>query len=555
MSKKHLSPEKTQLRIVMAQLNLFVGDIEFNLNKCIDALIEARDKHHADVCVFPELTLSSYPPEDLLLRPRFYTRINQALEKLKTQVKGIVAIVGYPEKTEQGYYNTVSVISDGEIIASYHKQHLPNYSVFDEKRYFSPGDSISIVNIKGIPVGLTLCEDIWMPEPARTYAQQGAKLLINLNASPFHINKHKERKSVLLQRVKEIAIPIVYVNLVGGQDELVFDGNSFVIDATGEIVCQAPAFIETLIPVDFNIEDSKAVPKLVQKQGLLQGETSVEEKIYQALVLGVKDYIQKNGFRGVVMGLSGGVDSALTLAVAVDAIGCENVEAIMMPSRYTADMSLEDAQAEANTLNVDYRVIAIEPIFKAFLEGLKEEFSGTQTDTTEENIQARCRGVILMAISNKKRKIVLTTGNKSEMAVGYATLYGDMAGGFDVLKDVPKTMVYRLCEYRNRLEKVIPTRVLDRPPSAELAPDQVDQDSLPPYAVLDSILEMYVENDLCIEDIILAGHDEQTVKKIIRMVDLNEYKRRQAAPGVRITKRAFGRDRRYPITSGYNKLG
>mgnify|MGYP002266595815 CR=1 FL=1 len=545
----HPNSSNTQLRIVMAQLNMFVGDMQSNANKCIDAIREARDTHQADVIVFPELTLTGYPPEDLLLRSRFYTRVSAALDKLIREVKGIDVIIGYPEKTPQGVFNVASVISNGKITASYYKQHLPNYSVFDEKRYFIPGDSITIVPIKGVRVGLTICEDIWMKQPVGEYARQGAQILINLNASPFHINKRQERTEIIQQRVSESAVPVVYVNLVGGQDELVFDGGSFVCDKMGRIAYRAPDFVEGLYPVDFEIDNGIATPV----QTAVEAEPDEDTSVYNALVSGVRDYIKKNGFHGAVLGLSGGIDSALTLAIAVDAIGGENVEAIMMPSRYTADMSLEDAQAEAQNLDVDYRVISIGPIFDRFLESLEDEFAGTTVDATEENLQARTRGAILMAISNKKGKIVLTTGNKSEMAVGYATLYGDMAGGYDVLKDVPKTMVYRLCEYRNKLGAVIPQRVLDRPPSAELAPDQTDQDSLPPYPVLDSILELYIEKEQCIEDIVDAGYDKDTVRKIVMLVDRNEYKRRQAAPGVRISKLAFGRDRRYPITSGYNK--
>ncbi len=533
----------------MAQLNMFVGDMQYNVKKCIDAVHEARDTHQADAIVFPELTLTGYPPEDLLLRSRFYTRVSAALDKLMQEVKGIDVIIGYPEKTPQGVFNAASVISNGKITASYYKQHLPNYSVFDEKRYFIPGESITIVPIKGVRVGLTICEDIWMKQPASEYARQGAQILINLNASPFHINKRQERTEIIQQRVSETAVPVVYVNLVGGQDELVFDGGSFVCDKMGKIAYRAPDFVEGLYPVDFEIDNGIATPV----QTAVEAEPDEDTSVYNALVSGVRDYIKKNGFHGAVLGLSGGIDSALTLVIAVDAIGGENVEAIMMPSRYTADMSLEDAQIEAQNLDVDYRVISIGPIFDRFLESLEDEFAGTVVDATEENLQARTRGAILMAISNKKGKMVLTTGNKSEMAVGYATLYGDMAGGYDVLKDVPKTMVYRLCEYRNKLGAVIPQRVLDRPPSAELAPDQTDQDSLPPYPVLDSILELYIEKEQCIEDIIDAGYDKDIVRKIVMLVDRNEYKRRQAAPGVRISKLAFGRDRRYPITSGYNK--
>ncbi|MCK5639365.1 MAG: NAD+ synthase [Gammaproteobacteria bacterium] len=543
----------SKLRIVMAQLDLLVGDIEGNRDCIIDAAIQARDEMAADAIVFPELSLTGYPPEDLLLRPGLQQRVLQALEQIKRDVQGIAVVLGFPRPATGGLYNAAAVIQDGQIIGHYHKQHLPNYSVFDEKRYFSPGSEACVVLIKGIPVGLTICEDIWQVEPVAAAVEKGARLILNLNASPFHINKRKEREEVVAERVSEVGVPIVYVNLVGGQDELVFDGGSFVMDVSGNTNLRAPAFVEGLYPVDFEVPEvvTEQVTPIAGPSALLLEE---EAGIYQALVLGTRDYIEKNGFAGVVLGLSGGIDSALTLAIAVDAIGAARVEVVMLPSRYTADMSNEDAEAEAEALGVEHRVISIEPMFKAFLDGLAEEFAGTEPDVTEENMQARCRGVILMAISNKKRKILLTTGNKSEMAVGYATLYGDMAGGFAVLKDVSKTLVYRLSKYRNSISPVIPQRVIDRPPSAELAPDQRDTDSLPDYPELDAILERYVEQDQCREDIVAAGYDEATVSKVIRMVDRNEYKRRQAAPGVRITRRAFGRDRRYPITSGFGQL-
>jgi NAD+ synthase (glutamine-hydrolysing) len=421
--------------------------------------------------------------------------------------------------------------------------------VFDEKRYFAEGREPCVVEIKGVKVGLTICEDVWHPGPVALAAEAGAQLILNLNASPFHSGKELEREEVMEQRVEDVHLPIIYVNQVGGQDELVFDGRSFVMDGDGQVLQRAPAFEEGLYLVELDYDGEMVKPCLGEMAPILGDEAAV----YQALVLGVRDYIEKNGFRGVVLGLSGGIDSALTLAVAVDAIGCERVEAVMMPSRYTADMSVADAEEEATILGVNYQVITIEPLFNAFLASLAHEFEGLPVDTTEENLQARCRGVVLMAISNKKHKIVLTTGNKSEMAVGYATLYGDMAGGFDVLKDVPKTLVFRLAEYRNSRGYVIPQRVIDRPPSAELAPDQKDSDSLPDYPVLDAILERYVELDQCREEIVAAGFDEATVRRVIRLVDINEYKRRQAAPGPRITRRAFGRDRRYPITSGFGR--
>ncbi|MGW8311417.1 MAG: NAD+ synthase, partial [Thiogranum sp.] len=427
------------------------------------------------------------------------------------------------------------------------KRQLPNYSVFDEKRYFVSGEGYRVSGIAGIPVGVTICEDIWTPEAARLAADAGAELLVNLNASPFHTGKGNEREAELRNRVVETGCPAVYVNLVGGQDELVFDGESFVLDGAGKTVVRAPAFEEGLFAVDFE----RRAGRLEPCGGVLTPRLDELASIYRCLVLGVRDYIEKNAFKGAVIGLSGGVDSALTLAIAADAVGPERVEAVMMPSRYTADMSLEDARAEARALGIAYREISIEAPFGAFLDVLADAFAGTQPDTTEENIQARCRGVILMALSNKRGRILLTTGNKSEMSVGYATLYGDMAGGFAPIKDVPKLLVYRLCEYRNGVAPVIPSRVLERPPSAELAPDQKDEDSLPPYAVLDPILEGYIELDLGVDELARQGFDESTARRVAAMVDRNEYKRRQAPPGVRISRRAFGRDRRYPITSGF----
>jgi NAD+ synthase (glutamine-hydrolysing) len=537
------------LRIVMAQINTLVGDIDGNADQVIEASLRARDEMQADAIVFPELTLSGYPPEDLLLRPGMIMATVHGLERVKKAVAGIDVIIGYPQKESGGLYNVASLIRDGQIRATYHKQHLPNYSVFDEKRYFVAGEAGPCVfDIKGVPVGITICEDIWMPDPVQQAAGAGARLILNLNASPYHINKHEEREAVLYERVTESGLPIVYVNLVGGQDELVFDGGSTVVNAQGEITQRAPVYETGLYVVDFNVDEQGQVAPL---EADISPVASDEASVYGALVLGVRDYVEKNNFRGVVIGLSGGIDSALTLAVAVDALGADRVEAVSMPSRYTADMSIDDARAEAELLGVDFKLIPIEKPFSAFLDGLAEEFAGLAVDTTEENIQARCRGVLLMAIANKKRRIVLTTGNKSEMAVGYATLYGDMAGGFDVLKDVPKLLVYRLSEYRNTISPVIPQRVIDRPPSAELAPDQKDEDSLPPYEDLDPILAMYVEQDMTLEEIAAKGYDIETVARVIGMVDRNEYKRRQAAPGVRVTQRAFGRDRRYPITSGY----
>ena len=534
----------------MAQLDFLVGAIAANTDKVIGACRRARDELGADAIVFPELALTGYPPEDLLLRPHFIESVEAAVERLVEEVEGIVAIVGHPSAEDGALYNVASAIGEGRVIARYRKQHLPNYGVFDEKRYFAAGDAACVVPVKGIPVGITICEDIWRPGPARQAAGAGARLLVNLNASPFHAGKGFEREVLLQERASETGLPVVYVNLVGGQDERVFDGGSVVLDARGEVTRRVAACTEGLFPVDFYMDPDGIEPV----PGECVPHLDEVQAIYQVLVLGVRDYVEKNRFPGAVLGLSGGIDSALTLAIAVDAIGAERVGVVMMPSRYTAAMSLEDARTEAEALGVAYREISIEPVFRAFLDALEATFAGLPPDTTEENIQARCRGNILMAISNKQGRMLLTTGNKSEMAVGYATLYGDMAGGFAPLKDVPKLMVYRLAEYRNSLGAVIPRRVIERPPSAELAPDQQDADSLPPYDVLDPILERYIERDQSIEQIVAAGFDPDVVARVAGLVDRNEYKRRQAPPGVRITQRAFGRDRRYPITSGFSGL-
>ncbi len=532
------------LRLSLAQLNLLVGDIAGNADRVIQAARHARDKQHADAVIFPELTLTGYPPEDLLLRPELMRRVEEALARIAAATAGIDLILGYPRMQGGEMFNAAGVIREGEIVAEYHKQSLPNYSVFDEKRYFEPGSEPCLFEIKGLQVGLTICEDIWEEAPAAQAASAGARLLLNLNASHYHSGKAPEREQLLQQRASENGLPIIYVNLVGGQDELVFDGGSFVMDAQGELVQRSAYFCEDQPLVEIDAEG-------VIKPGKIEVRPSEEAAIYSALVLGVRDYITKNGFKGAVLGLSGGIDSALTLTIAVDALGADQVEVVMMPSRYTADMSNEDAVEEAGLLGVQYRSIPIEPAFTAFQEMLAEEFAGLPKDVTEENIQARCRGILLMAISNKKGKILLTTGNKSEMSVGYSTLYGDMAGGFAPIRDVPKMMVYRLAQYRNSLSPVIPRRVIERPPSAELSPDQKDSDSLPPYEVLDAILMRYVEQDQSTERIIAAGYDEATVQRVTRLVDRNEYKRRQAPPGIKITRRAFGRDRRYPLTSGF----
>ncbi|SEL45442.1 NAD+ synthase (glutamine-hydrolysing) [Atopomonas hussainii] len=537
------------LRIVMAQLNLHVGDVHGNLARLIAAAQQARDEQHADVIVFPELALSGYPPEDLLLRSSMQRRIERALHELAQAVSGIYMVVGYPWVDGELRYNAAAVLADGQILASYYKQKLPNYQVFDEKRYFSAGSEPCVLEVKGVPVALTICEDIWFAEPMAQAKAAGAQLMLSLNASPFHLDKQSEREAMLAERAREGGMPIVYVNQVGGQDELVFDGGSLLMSAEGEVLQRCPAFVAGLFPVDLRVAE-----RVTALPGKCAELPALEASVYQALVTGVRDYVEKNRFKGVVLGLSGGIDSALTLAVAVDALGAERVEAVMMPYHYTAQMSLDDAAEEARLLNVTYRVLPIADMVEAFQATLAPVFEGLGRDTTEENLQARCRGTLLMAISNKKGYLVLTTGNKSEMAVGYATLYGDMAGGFDVLKDVPKTLVFRLCEYRNSLGAVIPQRVIDRPPSAELSPDQKDEDSLPPYPVLDEILKLYIEYDLSADAIVAEGFDEDVVRKVVRLVDLNEYKRRQAAVGPRVTQRGFGRDRRYPITSGW-KIG
>lgn len=538
------------LRLAIAQLNLLVGDVAGNTQQVIAAARRARDELRAHAVIFPELTLTGYPPEDLLLRPALAQQVQRAFARLQAEVRGIDLVLGHPHAEGGKLFNACSLLRDGQVLATYRKHLLPNYGVFDEARYFSAGLSPCVVDIQGVRIGLTVCEDVWQPDPVRCAREDGAALIININASPFHAHKGQERETVVAARARENKIPVVYVNQVGGQDELVFDGASFVVDAEGRVTQACPAFEEALTLVELNSANGRVVPR---SQPLPEA-LSPEAEIYHALVLGVRDYVGKNRFPGVALGLSGGIDSALTLCIAVDALGAERVETLMMPSRFTSDMSLEDAAAQARAMGVGHRRISIEPMVEAFLAQLKDEFKNRPRDVTEENIQARIRGTLLMAVSNKTGKMVLTTGNKSEMAVGYATLYGDMAGGYGAIKDVFKTMVYRLAEYRNGLGAVIPRRVFERPPSAELAPDQKDADSLPPYEILDPILERYVERDESPEVIVAAGFDAATVQRVVRMVDRNEYKRRQSAPGVRITRRAFGRDRRYPITSGYVEI-
>lgn len=548
MNQGSIVSEQT-LKVCLAQIDLLVGDISGNTEKVLASAQHAVDEQ-ADVVVFPELTLTGYPPEDLLLRPSLDTRIEEGLTAIKQASLDVYIVVGYPKRVDGKLYNMAGVFYNGQCQYEYAKQALPNYQVFDEKRYFSEGTHSGVTDIKGITCALSICEDIWQDSVMLEAKQNGAQCMLNLNASPFHIDKTQHRKVLLKARAQQGNMPIVYVNLIGGQDELVFDGGSMVVDATGELKGFSTSFQESHDCATLSFQDG--VCKEIQ--GVIQSEHERLASIYQALVVGVRDYVNKNGFKGVLLGLSGGIDSGLTLAVAVDALGKDRVEAVMMPFKYTSQMSLHDAEDQANRLGVPYKVLPIEPMYNAFMATLADEFEGTKVDTTEENLQSRCRGVMLMAMSNKKGYLVLTTGNKSEMAVGYATLYGDMAGGYGVLKDVYKTLVFELSKYRNTIEEVIPPRVISRPPSAELAPDQVDEDSLPPYPVLDEILRLYIEEDQSAVSIMAKGFSEEDVRRVLRLVDVNEYKRRQAPVGVRLTQRGFGRDRRYPITNGW-KIG
>ena len=544
-----------QINVVMAQLNFLVGDIDFNTSLIIEKAKQAIQEYSADVVVFPELALTGYPPEDLLLRASLSIRIEKALQRIRDEKLSAHLVIGYPEREATKLYNSLAIVGYGESLANYRKQHLPNYQVFDEQRYFEKDSEACVLEIGGQKVAFTICEDMWEHEPVLQARAAGAQLMININASPFHMNKLSDRQELLRARSTEGGFPIIYVNMVGGQDELVFDGGSMAVSAAGECRCLAPSYVETLQPVVVREPTQSGAPCTIPMQQLA-ASLSLEAQVYHSLVLGVRDYVNKNGFKGVVLGLSGGIDSALTLAIAVDALGSDRVQAAMMPFAYTSQLSLDVAAEQAKKIGVDYQSISIGGVYSAFIEALEEQFADTEADVSEQNIQARCRGVLLMAISNKKGLLVLTTGNKSEIAVGYSTLYGDMAGGFDVLKDVSKTMVYSLATYRNSEyshtpDEVIPQRVIDRPPSAELAPDQVDQDSLPPYDVLDRILELYVEQDQSATSIIAHGFDEQIVRRVLRLVDLNEYKRRQSPVGVRLTQRGFGRDRRYPITNAW----
>ncbi|MDP2153115.1 MAG: NAD+ synthase [Methylotenera sp.] len=528
------------MKIAIAQMNCIVGDLAGNAKKIVTNAILAKAQG-ATLMVTPELSLCGYSPEDLLLRPDFLLACEVALLALAKQLPDIAVIVGHPHQEGEQCFNAASVLEGGNIIATYHKQELPNYGVFDEARYFEPGSDALVFNHGGVKVGVLICADVWEPKPALLAKMAGAELLIAMNGSPYHMKKQSARFEVLKQRAVENNLPIVYVNMVGGQDELVFDGASFVLNAQGDLMCELPAFEPQLEIVHFE----HAQPAY----GKITPNLSLEATVYHALKLGLADYVNKNGFPGVVIGLSGGVDSALTLALAVDAIGADKVHAVMMPSEFTADISVNDAREMAEIVGIEYSEIAIKPLYEAYLTALSPQFGDMPFDATEENLQARIRGMLLMAISNKFGSIVVTTGNKSEMAVGYCTLYGDMAGGFALLKDVPKTLVYQLCAYRNQLSRVIPERIITRPPSAELRANQVDQDSLPPYDVLDAIIEAYVEDDLSRTGIVALGYPIEDINRVIAMIDRNEYKRRQSPVGVRITDKGFGKDRRYPITA------
>lgn len=585
------------LRIAMAQMNPTVGDLSGNVRRIAAWMREAR-RAQADVVAFPELAVTGYPPEDLLFKPRFIEDTYRALKAVAAETRGLVAVVGYvgrgtttamspntaslPSAGRHDLYNAAALISDRRVLASYCKRHLPNYGVFDESRYFHPGLRLPLLVLNGTMVGVNICEDIWFPEgPTRAQAAAGAEVIVNINASPFHVGKGRMREQMLATRARDNRVIVTYTNQVGGQDELVFDGNSVIVDQAGEIMARGKAFEEDLIIADLDVATvgrtrlaqgrKKPLPprvaalidrldvRLPEKKSrsivvpALEPQLDRLDEAYRALVLGVRDYVRKNGFKRVVIGLSGGVDSALTAAIAVDALGAENVLGVFMPSPYTSRASREDVADLGRRLHIQVETLSITATFNSYRRALARPFQGHRPDTTEENLQARIRGNLLMAYSNKFGHLVLTTGNKSEMSVGYATLYGDMAGGFAVIKDVPKTMVYELSHLRNLAgaAPVIPKRILDRPPTAELRPDQKDEDNLPPYAVLDPILKAYVEEDRALEDIVAMGFDRETVARVITLVDRSEYKRRQSPPGIKITHRAFGKDRRMPITNGY----
>lgn len=554
------------IRLALAQINCTVGDLKGNCRKILE-YAEKAARYDADLVSFPELAVTGYPPEDLLLKPKFVEDNAAAMRELSRSIRDIVAVVGFVDKGRSGVYNSAAVISAGEIKGIYHKMRLPNYAVFDEKRYFNPGKNPLVLLFGQHPFGVNICEDIWLPGgPAAAQARYGARFICNINASPYHAGKIKLREEIVRAQARNNGVIVSYTNLVGGQDELVFDGQSMVMDKDGTLLARAEAFKEDLLIVDITVPaeamarstkrlvkvtDAPLREKKVPAENRVAPPLKAAEEIYQALVLGLRDYVQKNGFKKIVLGLSGGIDSALVAVLAADALGKENVMCVFMPSRFSSEASRVDAKELCENLGARFFEISIEHIYDAYLETLSQVFSGLQPDITEENIQARIRGNIIMALSNKFGWLVLTTGNKSEMSVGYATLYGDMAGGFAVIKDVPKTLVYRVCRWRNSLSRVIPERVLTKAPAAELKPDQKDTDTLPPYETLDPILKAYVEEDEDPAKIIAAGYDPETVNRVIKMVDMSEYKRRQSPPGIRITPKAFGKDRRVPITNKY----
>ncbi len=541
---------KKKISIGIVQENPIVGDIEGNLQLAINAIDKLSKQSSPDIFLFTEMFITGYPPEDLILRDDLLDASYEAVEKLCEVKPESFIVIGYPKKEGDSIFNCAGVLRNKSVITEYKKQELPNYEVFDEKRYFQSGKVPGIFEVNGLRVGLSVCEDIWHENVIKKLHEKKTDLILNINASPFHLDKIKERKVLISGHAINYSLPIVYANQVGGQDELVFDGTSMAMDGEGQQILQLEKFKEDYKIVNFTSDQEGKLSS--EKREEIPEDKELEE-VYKALVLGAKDYIQKNNFPGVLIGSSGGIDSALTAAIAADAIGPEKVRTFMLPFKFTSDMSVEDSEKLAVNLGIKHSVIPIGDIYESFADSLEDEFSGLEPDITEENLQSRCRGVILMALSNKSGELVLTTGNKSETAVGYSTLYGDTAGGFGVLKDVPKTLVYELSRYRNTISHVIPDRIIDRPPSAELAPDQQDSDSLPDYAILDKIIELYVEQDKSKVEIEESGIDKSMVDRVIRLIDLSEYKRRQAPLGVKITSRGFGKDRRYPITNKFLK--
>ena len=538
-----------RISVGVIQANPIVGDIQGNLNLAISAIEDIASKETPDIFLLTEMFITGYPPEDLILRDDLLDQSYEAIQKLTEIKPESFIVIGYPKKEGESIYNCAGVLRNHSIITEYKKQELPNYEVFDEKRYFVSGSSPGIFEVNGLRVALSVCEDIWHEKVVKQAQENGANLMLNINASPFHLRKIEDRKRLISGHSAKYKLPIIYANQVGGQDELVFDGTSMAMDGNGKQVLQLNKFKSDSRIISFVENDDV----LITEDEMVIPEDNELEEVYQALVIGAKDYIEKNKFPGVIIGSSGGIDSALTAVIAADAIGPDKVRTYMMPFKFTSDMSVEDAQKLAENLGLQHSVIPIGDIYDSFNKGLEKEFKGKEKDITEENLQSRCRGVILMALSNKSGDLVLTTGNKSETAVGYSTLYGDTAGGFGVLKDVPKTMVYELSRYRNTISKVIPERIIERPPTAELAPDQKDTDSLPDYDILDKIIELYVEQDKSKEEIESLGVGNDVIERVLRLIDISEYKRRQAPLGVKITSRGFGKDRRYPITNKFLK--